>query len=134
MVSTSASGFTECSSYVTVALLSIRLTFASVTPGLPARADCTRLWHAAQCIPVTGIVIFVAISVVHDEFRMKHRHPAADVERAGGVRREFDGCPLERGEVATDVEGADDDFFGAARRLLTIEDQANWDCALHSND
>jgi hypothetical protein len=43
---------------VTVALFNIRLTVASATPAVPLRADCTRLWQAAQCIPETGIVIF----------------------------------------------------------------------------
>src|SRR5687768_5559453 len=59
MASTSASGSTVLSSNVTVALFSIRLTVASLTPLVALSADWTRLWHAAQCIPVTGIVIFL---------------------------------------------------------------------------
>src|SRR5206468_10995565 len=42
---------------VTVALCSIRLTAASCTPGWLASVRCTKDWHAAQVMPVTGTVI-----------------------------------------------------------------------------
>src|SRR5688500_18814083 len=38
----------------TAAVLVIRFTDASATPGSAARVRCTRAWHAAQVIPVTG--------------------------------------------------------------------------------
>src|SRR5690606_26079895 len=42
----------------TTAFLSIRLTFASVTPGVWLSVRCTREEQAAQVIPDTGIVTF----------------------------------------------------------------------------
>ena len=43
-------------SNVTVALCSIRLTLASCTPAWLASVRWINDWHAAQVIPVTGIV------------------------------------------------------------------------------
>src|SRR4051812_29060497 len=53
----SRAGVTWSASYFTAAVPVIRLTTASRTPCSCLRARCTRDWHAAHVIPLTGKTI-----------------------------------------------------------------------------
>ena len=61
IASTSCSGEVAAGSKATVALWRSRLTVASSTPGVRARARWTRAWQAAQVMPVMGILMLVLI-------------------------------------------------------------------------
>ena len=58
--STRASASTTPGSKRTVAVFVMRLTVASSTPGVFSSTRCTRAWHAAHVIPVTGMFSFAA--------------------------------------------------------------------------
>src|SRR3990170_4764850 len=147
MRSTRCSGVTAPSSKATVALLVRRLTTARATPGVCSSALRTRPVQAAQCMPETGISIVRPLDVdpadgadgawpitgsaargtmstsLRDERAVQHAHAARDRVPPLGWDGELDGGPLMRGEELPDPEVAEDDLLGAARRLLTVEDE-----------
>src|SRR5687768_15794764 len=130
----------------------MRLTAASATPGCFCSVRCTRDWHAAQVIPLTGmrivsvpsplvarvsrtpgfaLVLMVGPSVLRDDGAAEHAHAAHELVAARLRRRDLDGGLLPRREEATDSEVGEDDFLQAAGRVLPVEDEAHGRACLH---
>src|SRR4051795_8930019 len=106
----------------------MRLTFAELTPADRSSERCTRPLHAAQVIPVTGMVHDTAgarvsaisgASRLGDDGASYHAHAAGELVAPFGRGEAHASGPMRRQEGA-DAEVGQHHLLRAAARLVPV--------------
>ena len=143
MVSTIRSGETTVGSYATVAAPVMRFTFAVATPGVRSSVRCTRPLHAAQVIPVTGMVQdsvggvsvsdIVSLGVLRDDAAAQHAHAARELVGPLAGREAHRSGSMGR-QIGANPEVGNDDLLRARVGLVAVELELNRHTGPDPND